>query len=221
MKAVVVEDRGTFGPALVRRLQPLGVQAHWIPHPVALEAATVTWSQVPMVLLDALDLSSQQDDHTRSRLSSLDLIERMAYLPADRRPLIVAYSTQMARPEVDIPLRRSGSVAAFYEVAALVDCLPQIVLGRFPDQVAPPSEADWDSLHPGLRPASDVASAHQLMRKHDRAWRQVWDHDAPFDKAAQVWIRRNVLGLLGLATSGYGVAVEVTRRLAGLPYNRH
>lgn len=64
-----------------------------------------------------------------------------------------------------------------------------------------------------------MAAAHQRIQEHDRAWRQIWDADAPFDKAAQVWITRNVLPLLGVSSSGgYRVAIEVIRRVAGLPY---
>src|SRR3954470_3678012 len=87
MKAIVIEDRGTFGPALVRQLEPLGVQARWIPHPVAADLAPATWASVPLVLLDALDLSSQQDDRSRSRLTSLDVLESVARVPPPDTPL--------------------------------------------------------------------------------------------------------------------------------------
>ena len=177
MKAIVIEDRGTFGPALVRQLEPLGVQARWIPHPVAADLGAATWASVPLVLLDALDLSSQQDDRRRSRLTSLDVLAAIARVPRQDRPRVVVYSTHMAKPEVNIPLRGAEVADAFYDVAA-----------------------------------------HQLMRTHERTWRQVWDPDAAFDKAAQVWVRRNVLAPLHAESAGYNMAVEVVRRIAGLPY---
>jgi hypothetical protein len=218
MKAIVIEDRGTFGPALVRQLEPMGVQARWIPHPVAADLVTPTWSSVPLVLLDALDLSSQQDDHTRSRLTSLDVLASVARLPRPQRPRIVVYSTHMAKPEVNIPLRGSGVAQGFYDVGALLEHLGGIVVGQLHGQVPAPEPADWASLHPDLHPCADVVAAHQLMRTHERTWRQVWDAHAAFDKAAQVWVRRNVLPSLGAESAGYNMAVEVVRKLAGLPY---
>jgi hypothetical protein len=227
MKAIVIEDRGTFGPALVRQLEPLGVQARWVPHPVAADLGPATWASVPLVLLDALDLSSQQDDHTRSRLTSLDVLESVARVPRPALPYVVVYSTHMAKPEVNIPLRGAGVARAFYEVGALLEHLPDIVAdqaaggaagGRLDGQVAPPGPADWAALHPELPACADVVLAHQLMRTHERTWRQVWDPDAAFDKAAQVWVRRNVLASLGAESAGYNMAVEVVRKLAGLPY---
>jgi hypothetical protein len=217
-RAVVIEDRGTFGPALVRQLEARGLAARWVPHPVAGEVDPATWNQASLVFLDALDLSSQQEDPTRSRLASLDLLEMFAALPADRRPRVVVYSTHMAKPEVNIPLRRSGSATAFYEVHDLMDQLDEVVRHRFPGQVPPPAAADWAVLHPALHERSDVAAAHQAMRRREGAWRLVWDDRAGYDKAIQVWIRRNVVSLLRVETRGYGVAVEVTRKLAGLPY---
>jgi hypothetical protein len=226
MKAIVIEDRGTFGPALVRQLEPLGVQARWIPHPIAAELAPATWASAPLVLLDALDLSSQQDDHTRSRLTSLDVLESVARVPAPATPRVVVYSTHMAKPEVNIPLRGAKVAEGFYDVGALLEHLPAIVqatqrrgdLAHIAGQVRAPEPADWAALHPDLPAYADVVAAHQLMRTHARTWRQVWDPDATFDKAAQVWVRRNVLSALGAPSAGYNMAVEVVRKVAGLPY---
>src|SRR5262245_44057868 len=121
MKAIVIEDRGTFGPALVRQLEPMGVQARWLPHPVAAEMGPATWASVPLVLLDALDLSSQQDDRTRSRLTSLDVLASVARVPPGEEPRVVVYSTHMAKPEVNIPLRGTGVAHGFYDVGALLE----------------------------------------------------------------------------------------------------
>jgi hypothetical protein len=236
MKAIVIEDRGTFGPALVRQLEPLGVQARWIPHPVAADLAPATWASVPLVLLDALDLSSQQDDRSRSRLTSLDVLESVARGPPPDTPRVVVYSTHMAKPEVNIPLRGARVAAGYYEVGALIEHLSAIVTAahqpgrapagspagrprhRLPGQVPEPVPADWLALHPDLPVCADVVVAHQLMRTHPRTWRQVWDPTAAFDKAAQVWVRRNVLGALGAESASYNMAIEVVRKLAGLPY---
>jgi hypothetical protein len=233
MKAIVIEDRGTFGPALVRQLEPLGVQARWIPHPVAADLAPATWASVPLVLLDALDLSSQQDDRSRSRLTSLDVLASVARVPPPDTPLVVVYSTHMAKPEVNIPLRGARVAEGYYEVGSLIEHLPAIVTAaqrtiagapaappgpRLPGQVPAPAPADWTALHPDLPPCADVVVAHQLMRTHPRTWRQVWDPTAAFDKAAQVWVRRNVLGALGAESASYNMAIEVVRKVAGLPY---
>jgi hypothetical protein len=226
MKAIVIEDRGTFGPALVRQLEPLGVDARWLTHPVAVDISPTTWASVPLVLLDALDLSSQQDDHTRSRLTSLDVLSSIKSLPEPDRPDVIVYSTHMGKPEVNIPLRGSGTARAFYDVGALLEHLPDIVLaadGRatgsaYDGQVPAPTPADWAALHPDLPVGADVVAAHDLMRTHERSWRQVWDSDAAFDKAAQMWIKRNVLGALHAGSASYMLAVEVIRKLAGLPY---
>jgi hypothetical protein len=217
-RAVVIEDRGTFGPALARQLAARGRPARWVPHPFAVDLDPSCWANASLVFLDALDLSSQQEDPTRSRLASLDLLQQFAALPAGERPRVVVYSTHMAKPEINIPLRRPGSAVAFYEVQDLMDHLDDIVLGRYPGQVPPPTPDDWATLHPSLHARSDVAAAHQAMRRREGAWRLVWDDRAGYDKAIQVWIRRNVVSLLDVEARGYGIAVEVTRKLAGLPY---
>ena len=226
MKAIVIEDRGTFGPALVRQLEPLGVQARWIPHPVAASLGPETWASAPLVLLDALDLSSQQDDPTRSRLTSLDILESVGRVPAPNTPRVIVYSTHMGKPEVNIPLRGARVAEAFYDVKDLLDHLPAVVLAaqdntsmaELPGQVPTPVPADWAALHPDLPACADVVAAHQLMRGHDRTWRQVWDADATFDKAVQVWVHRRVMTVMGAENFGYSMAIEVVRKIAGLPY---
>jgi hypothetical protein len=180
--------------------------------------ALADWGGADLVLLDALDLSSQQDDRTRSRLASLDLLERLEELPVSARPRVVVYSTHMAAPEVNIPLRQAGVADAFYNLAVLWQHVGDVLQGAGGHQVEPPSDGDWARLHPRLTSATDVARLHQRMRRHDRAWRQVWLDQAPFDRAAQLWIHRNVLDLLGPDVRTYRMAIDVTRRVAGLPY---
>jgi hypothetical protein len=226
MKAIVIEDRGTFSSALLRRLESLGVQARWLSHPVAASLGPDTWISAPLVLLDALDLSSQQEDHTASRLTSLRVLESVVRVPAPDTPRVVVYSTHMAKPEVNIPLRGARVAEGFYDVGGLIEHLPEIVLAaqrgggiaQIGGQVPPPEPTDWAVLHPGLPACADVVQAHRLMQQHPRSWRQVWDPDASFDKAAQVWVSRNVLPVLGAQSAGYSLAVEVVRKLAGLPY---
>jgi len=220
-RAVIVEDRGSFGPALARSLEQHGVAARWIPHTVALEQEAETLAAADLLFVDALDLDRQQSDATQSRLASLDLLMRLGATPEPRRPRVTVYSTVMERPELNIPLRQAGVAARYFTVEALTANVAEIALGATlaDKQVRAPTAVDWHTLHPDLPVGADVAAAHQRIRDHDRAWQQIWDPAAPFDKAAQVWVSRNVLPLLQLpSTSGYRVAIEVIRKVAGLPY---
>ncbi len=211
---VVVEDRASFGPSLVRELTRRNVACQWVTHGDALARRPAAWTGVDLVLLDAFDLGAQQSDRTRSRLASLDVL---AGLPVE--PTVVVYSTAMRRPEANIPLRGPGRAAAFYEVFDLPDQLDGILLGQYGGQVPSPTASDFVALDPRLPPGADVAAAHQQIQRHPRSWRQIWDDRAPFDKAAQVWINRNILPVLGSPPGGgYAMAVNVIRRVAGLPF---
>jgi hypothetical protein len=215
-RVAVIDDRSSFGLALQRRLDELGLASIDMPHGQALSLKLSTWANVDLVLLDALDIGLQQSDPTRSRLVSLDLLH---HIPSNG-PAIVVYSTAMARPEINIPVRGPGRAQAFYDAFSLYDHLPTIATGKYPGQVQAPTKGDWSALDPRLPVGADVAGAHQLMRTHARSWEQIWREGAPFDKAAQVWISRNVLPLLGNpAGGGYALAVNVVRRISGLPFN--
>ncbi len=216
-RVIVVEDRSSFGPALVTRLRELGLECRWVTPERSKELAQSVWKAADLVLLDALDIGLQQSDGSRSRLESLDLLEQLDGI--DGCADVVVYSTAMQRPEVNIPVRGLGSASAFYDVSRLTAHLREIVAGNYRDQVAAPSLEDWQALDRRLTPMADVAGAHQAMRRHDRSWRQVWDDHARFDKAAQVWISRNVLPLLGNPErGGYSLAVDVVRKVSGLPF---
>ena len=211
---VVIEDRASFGPSMVREVSRRGLPCQWITHDQALSAGPDRWAEVALVLLDAFDIGAQQSDPTRSRLASLDV---MVELPPG--PPVVVYSTAMSRPEVNIPLRGPGRAAGFYDVFSLTDQLDSIIAGELHGQVPPPADGDYKELDPRLPVGADGAGAHRRMQTHPRSWRQIWDEHAPFDKAAQVWISRNVLPLLGSPDGGgYGMAVNVVRRVAGLPF---
>jgi CheY-like chemotaxis protein len=219
-RVLVVDDRSSFGLTLRRRLKELGLTSVGMAQTDALDLTASSWRGVDLVLLDALDIGLQQTDPTRSRLVCLDVLERIAdaAAPTGRGPVIVLYSTAMARPEVNIPVRQAKGAAAFYNAFTLYDELASIVEGRFIAQVTPPSVADWAALDPRLPVGADVAGAHQMMRTHARSWEQIWRDGAPFDKAAQVWISRNVLPLLDSPGGGYALAVDVVRRISGLPF---
>lgn len=218
-KAVIFEDRGSFGPALAGQLERLGVAARWYPHSMAAQTRVDALGAAEVVFLDALDLDRQQTDPTRSRLASLDLLFRLADAGYTSEPHVVVYSTAMNRPEINIPLRQTPVQCSFFSVDHLTDRLERIVGGDRTGGVAEPTAADWHALHPDLPVGADVARAHQRIQDHERAWQQIWDSDAGFDKAAQVWITRNVLPLLGMESSGgYRVAIDVIRRVSGLPY---
>jgi hypothetical protein len=211
----VIDDRSSFGLTLRRRLTELEISSVGMAHADALKLETSTWSGIDVVLLDALDIGIQQTDPTQSRLVCLDLL---GAIPMSESPVVV-YSTAMARPEVNIPVRQVGRANAFYDAFTVYDQLASIVRGRFDAQVPPPTDSDWLALDPRLPVGADIAGAHQLMRTHARSWEQIWRADAPFDKAAQVWISRNVLPLLGSPKGGYALAVNVVRRIAGLPFS--
>ena len=221
MLAVVVDDRMSFAPMLGRRLERCGANVRCTSHaPLLRDPRPVLCGLGPddVVLVDALDVGARQDDPRATRLGSLDVLELLA-ASADPGPRVVVYSTAMADPTVNIPLRsRVGRADAYYDVVALLDELSAVVGGSYPAQVAPPSAADFSALDPDLTPAADVGAAHQRMRVRDLIWEQVWNPAAPFDRAAQRWISRNVLPLLSLPTSaGYALAVDVVRRVSGLP----
>ena len=56
------------------------------------------------------------------------------------------------------------------------------------------------------------------MRSRPDTWRLIYDDRAPFSKAAQMWITRRVLPVLGVDPGvGYRVAVDVVRQVAQLP----
>lgn len=219
--AVVVDDRLSFAPMLARRVEREGASVRCAAHSAALvERGGVLEGLGPrdLVLLDALDIGAQQEDPRASRLQSLDVLERIAR-QRGRAPRVVVYSTAMADPAVNIPLRsRTARVEAYYDVVSLLDSLPSVMAGSYPGQVPAPSEADFVALDPGLTSAADVGAAHQHMRGRPIVWEQVWNPAAPFDRAAQRWISRNVLPLLAVPSSaGYALAVNVVRRVAGLP----
>jgi hypothetical protein len=215
MRAAIIEDRSSFGLALRRRLDGLGLASISMPHQESLDLDQEVWSGVDLVLLDALDIGIQQSDPSKSRLVSLDLLDRIPI----SGPQVVVYSTAMAQPEVNIPLRGHGRAAAFYNAFALYDNLKNIQSGEFTGQVDEPSTSDWAQLDPRLPPGANVVGAHQRIRTHERSWEQIWKVEAPFDKAAQVWISRNILPLLGNPDGGgYALAVNVVRRISGLPF---
>jgi hypothetical protein len=214
-RVAIIEDRSSFGLALRRRLDDLGMASISIPHSESLDLRKAVWSEIDFVLLDALDIGIQQSDPSLSRLVSLDVLDR---IPTGG-PEVVVYSTAMAQPEVNIPLRGQRRASAFYDAFALFDHLEAISRREFSGQVDEPTINDWARLDPRLPVGVDVASAHQRIRTHERSWEQVWRERAPFDKAAQMWISRNVLPILGNPEGGgYAMAVSVVRRIAGLPF---
>ena len=222
-RALIIDDRGSLGPSLARMLEQEGLGSIYMGHTEATGIAIDSRRIRPfdLVFLDAIDLDRQQGDRTQSRLASLDILEGLGLIPNDARPRIVVYSTIMARPEVNIPLRQAGSFATFVTLDSLMANLDRIVRNSLGStwQVKLPTVDDWANLHPALPRGARVADAHQRMREHARSWNQIWMPRAPFDKGAQMWTSRNVLPLLGLGSAdGYRVAIEVIRKVAGLPY---
>ena len=235
VKILVVEDRGAYGQSLTKEVarvlhsetvraqlrpspEPPGVR--WVPHDEALAVGTGALAQLSLILLDAWDIGAQQDDRTRSRLTSLDILERIAVIAKPERPRVIVYSSAMDEPEVNIPLRYLGVASGFYRLQAIHDCLPRILTGDLGGQVVPPDSSDWAVLDEDLPGGADVALAHQLMQQRRDAWEQVWNGEASYSRAVQRWIVRNVLPAMNVPSGGgYRLAVSVIRKLAGLPYD--
>jgi CheY-like chemotaxis protein len=229
VQVLLVEDRPSMRETLTLQLERAGgASVVWAPHygfaPASedgrrpgLGQAADLLARADLVLLDAFDRDQTQDDPTRSALRGLDATALVRALPIDERPRVVAYSTAMAWPEVAVTLHTTGVVAARYQPRSLLDHLPAVLLGGHPGAEPEPVAADWKRIHPDLRPGADLARLHEVMEGNPRAWRLVWDPDAPFDQAVQQWVRRQILPWLSDAPHpGYRVAVDVCRRLAGL-----
>lgn len=215
-RALVVEDRANFAPNLRKALEGCGVTSAWLPHARAELEAPETLAALDLILLDAYDIDSQQADLTRSRLGALTILDRLRTLPEEERPPVIVYSTHMRRPEINIPVREWGLVAGCFEAIDLVARIDRVVVGDLTGQVDAPTPDDWAELHPRLPVGALVAEAHQLAQTHPPTWEAIWNPDAPFGRAANRWITRNLLPLLSI-DKGYMVAVHVIRKIACLP----
>ena len=173
-------------------------------------------SNADLLMIDAYDLDQPQDHPSRSRLRCLDALRIVqALAPADR-PRVVAYSTSMSQPVLNVTLQCTGVVAARFRPGPLLDNLTGVLLGRDAGAEPQPAAADWKRIHPDLRPSADLARLHVLMESNSRAWRLVWDEHAPFDQAVQKWISRQILPWLSDSEHpSYRIAIDVTRRCAG------
>jgi CheY-like chemotaxis protein len=213
---LVVEDRPSFAPNLRKALEACGVRSAWLTHARAANEPASSYAKLDVVFLDAYDTDGQQADRTRSRLASLDVLQVIRSLPPDQRPTVVAYSTHMNRPEVNIPLREWGLVAACFEPGDLITRTCKIIAGDYEGSVPEPRTGDWARIHPRLPDGALVADAHQKARQHPRTWELIWNPDAGFDRAAQRWVTRRLLPLLRLER-GYLVAVQTVQKVACLP----
>lgn len=226
MEVVLVEDRPSMLETMAGKLERLGgTHRTWAPphtldparlHPPARARAIELLRRADLVFVDAYDRDLAQDDPTASRLVGLAVVDLVGALDVEHRPIVVAYSTAMAQPALHITMRCRPIVTAAFTAAGLLDALPDVLTGNFTGALPPPLPQDWKSVHPDLRPGADLAELHQRMAGNERAWRLVWDRDAPFDQAAQKWITRQILPWLSDGDRpSYRVAVDVTRSIAG------
>ena len=215
-----------MGQVLVAGLERVGgVRVTWAPHfkfaseccsEQASGVSQALLSGMDLLLVDAFDRDQTQDQPTRSALRCLDVLEVVGDLPVEHRPVVVAYSTAMRSPALRATMHSTGVVAATYTPPDLLEHLAEVLAGRYPGAVDPPSLEDWRSVHPAVRPGADLARLHRCMEANERAWRIVVDPGAPFDQAAQKWITRHILPWLTDAEHpSYRVAVDITRKIAG------
>lgn len=173
--------------------------------------------EVDLLLVDAWDVVRQQHDRSQSRLAtSLDALELVRQMPPSQRPTVVGYSAMMDRAEVAVPILQAGADAVFV-LERLTWSMPQVLGGDFSGR-RELTAGDWDSL--GLTDRAEVVEAHQLCRRHPRSWEQIWDGEATFDRAAQMFMRRNLLPLLPTPSgeaATYRHVRRVLRTLSCLP----
>lgn len=222
---MLIEDRLSYVKAVQTTLHraqvsigqgDLTVQSHR--HALAAPSTDAQFSSAELVMLDACDYDSQQEDPTASRFSALDLCERIAGLTDP--PRVVVYSTSMSRPEVNIPVREYSFVRACLDHNELLSYLPQLVRGEsVVGRIPPPGASDYRDL--GVGPRAQVAAAYHLIRTRPDAWELVWRPTmtkAP--DATREWINDRIRPLLDISTPNYKPAIEVIKRVAGLPVAR-
>lgn len=223
---LLVEDRPSLHEVVAARLGRVGgISTTWASHFRFANATLdrrhrrMTLDAVArhdLILLDVFDRDQTQDQPSRSAFRCLDIIDVVAEAPHDERPTVVAYSTAMTNPAVHLAVHTTGLVSACYLPADLVDDLDAIVRGRYPRALPTPEAETWTRVHPALRVGADLARLHREMERHPRIWRIVCDPGAPFDQAAQKWIKRNILPWLADTDHPtYRIAIDVTRAIAG------
>lgn len=211
---------------LDRLLRQVGVTDRtWVP-PHALDAVTepgperdrvlAVLESADLVLLDAYDGDRAQDEPSASRLRAFEVLDLLDAVASADRPRTIVYSTSMNLPELRVALAGDRRVDAAYTSSGLADHLADVIHGGNVGSIPPPQPDDWRAIDRALKPGADLAKLHQMMRDNPRAWRLVWDLDAPFDQAAQKWISRQIQPWLIDGEGGtYRVAVDVTRRISG------
>lgn len=204
-----------WAPQLSRPGHPR-ITAFPLEHQSALKQTPEFWAAVDLVLLDAYDIATQQHDPRQSRFAALAVLAELEHLQAP--PPVIAYSTDMKRPEVRLPLREHSIVRGFYDSLAVFDHLESIVWDEVPvGQVSLPTTDDLRLL--GVGPNARLSEAHQLMKSRQDAWAQVWkpSRRAP-DPKTRAWINTHIAPLLDLeGPTRYKAAVSVVRKIAGLP----
>ncbi len=109
-RIVIVEDRVAYLRTIMHKAPShdttgTPVQLQTLDHQDAARRQPEAWVGIDLVLLDAYDLAAQQVDPSASRFAALAVIDALETIPTP--PRVVAYSTTMRRPEVNIPLRRT------------------------------------------------------------------------------------------------------------------
>jgi hypothetical protein len=219
-RILIIEDRLHFAAAVVKtisRVRPaiaaedVIVRSHRDLHGADLDA-------VELILLDAIDFDTQQDDRTASRLGALRICDLLHERRSQAR--VVAYSSAMDRPELHIPLREYPFVEACVVHSTLLVQLPAILDGQSPAHAVPlPTVDDYRRLR--VEPAARLAEGHRLMTSRPDAWRLVWDAVSPTpEPRTREWINDRVRPVVRPLEPGYKPVVRVMRRLSGLPVQR-
>lgn len=215
---VMVEDRVSLARALTRRVMEESPNHRLVclDHEEAIEPpAERALGRADVIVVDCKDRGRQQVDPSASQLASLDVLDRLSAMGSPAR--VYTYSTDMAQPAVNIPIREYPIVLGSLTVPQLLVGLPDMLAGKSPEaQVPPPVDADYDRLQVGRE--AKVASAHQLMKRRPDAWELIWQRwPAAPTRATRAWVNRNVGPLLDANRSDCRHVVSVLRTVAGLP----
>lgn len=219
---VMIEDRLSYVDSALERLRravPGGLEKGALAFSshrkvLADSAGLELLADAELVLLDAYDYDSQQEDPTASKAGALHVCEQLSQLA--KPPPVVVYSVYIRSPEINIPIREYPFVTTCLDHHQLLESLPELIAGRPPQSdAAPPTPADYRDL--GVGAGAQVTRAYHLYRTRPDAWELVYRDGYNGARRTREWINDRVHPLLDIAVQSYKPVVEVMRRISGLP----